>query len=356
MFETLLMSALVGGEIGQYRFVDNFDVPKCRPDTVLCKVRAVALNPFDAKMADYSANPGAVGGSDFSGDVVEVGEHVSRFQVGDRIFAMAFGLNPSDSGSGAFAEYALAIADVACKIPDGMSYEEASSTGFSLGTAGAALFRMLELPLPKLEDRKMTNGNTQVLVSGGATSTGTIAIQLLKLAGFVPIATCSPENMELVKSRGAAETFDYHSPSCGTEIRSRTNNSLAFALDCVTTPSTMKMCYEAIGSSGGKYIALDTFPPAIQYTRRDVKADWLMVYTLLGAPVELAGVCGRPGSATSREFAAKLFSLAEGLLERRALQNHPIERRSGKLHNLIDGIEDLRMGVVRGKKLVYTIV
>jgi aspyridone synthetase trans-acting enoyl reductase len=132
-------------------------------------------------MADYSANPGALGGNDFAGDVVEVGVDVSKFKAGDRVFAMVFGLNPSDSASGAFAEYALATADLACKIPAGISYEEAASLGISLGTAGAALFQMLQLPLQRLQERAVQHEKVPVLVSGGATSTGSIAIQLLKL-------------------------------------------------------------------------------------------------------------------------------------------------------------------------------
>ncbi|KAI1359922.1 GroES-like protein [Xylaria arbuscula] len=349
------MSALVGGEIGSYRLDDNFTIPICRPDTVLCRVRAVALYPVDAKLADYSANPGALGGHDFAGDIVEVGEKISRFTVGDRIFAMTVGLNPSDSTSGAFGDYALATADLACKIPEGMSYEEAASLGVSLGTAGAALFQMLRFPLSRLEDRKRQAEKVPVLVSGGATSTGTIAIQLLKLAGFVPIATCSQESSDLVRSRGAVAIFDYHSPSCGTKIRSWTNNSLEFVLDCVTTVSSMKMCYESIGSSGGQYIALDPFPTIIQYSRRDVIADWLMACTLSGEPVKLAGVYGRPGSPESREFAARFFVLAEELLERRLIMTHPLQRRGGGLCDIPSGIDDLRMGKIRGQKLVYTL-
>ncbi|KAI5925274.1 GroES-like protein [Camillea tinctor] len=354
------MQCLVGDGIGQYRLDDNFKIPKCRPGTILCKVRAVALNPVDAKMADYSANPGALGGNDFAGDVVEVGEQVTNgIKVDDRVFAMVFGLNPSDKSSGAFGEYALATADLACKIPDWLSYEEASSMGISIGTAGAALFQMLlQLPLPGLEDRenRMKDQNCHVLVSGGATATGTIAIQLLKWAGFVPIATCSPANADLVRSRGAEKTFDYHSPGCGAEIRSWTNNSLAYVLDCISSASTMTMCYEAIGSSGGRYVALDPFPTAVQYTRRDVKADWLMVYTLFGDPVKLAGAYGRPQIPENREFAASLFSLAQRLIDNRMLKNHPIYNRPGKLQDLVQGIEELRMGRVTAQKLVYTLV
>jgi aspyridone synthetase trans-acting enoyl reductase len=161
--------------------------------------------------------------------------------------------------------------------------------------------------------------------------------------------------MDLVRSHGAVETFDYHSPNCGADIRSWTNNSLAHVLDCVTTTSSMKMCYDAIASTGGRYISLDPFFTNIQYTRRDVQADWLMVYELFGNAVKLDGVFGRPPSSESRKFAATLFTLAEALLENRLLEAHPIQLRPGKLHGVIDGIDDLRMGRVKATKLVYAV-
>lgn len=115
----------------------------------------------------------------------------------------------------------------------------------------------------------------------------------------------------------------------------------------------MEMCYEAIGSAGGMYVAIDPISTAVQYTRRDVQADWLMVYSLLGDALKLAGVYGRPASPEHREFAARLFSLVEELLATGLIRSHPIELRSGGLGALTGGIEDLRLGRIRGKKLVY---
>ena len=169
--------ALVSNGRGQYHVVQNAELPTVRPGTVLCKVHAVALNPVDAKMVDYSPFPGAVGGSDFAGKVVEVGEGVTKFQRGDRVFAMLFGLNPLDKTSGAFTQYTLAQADLACKIPDWMSYAEGSTFGVGVATAGMALFQKLKLPLPGTTRMKKP---FPVLVNGGATATGSIAIQLLK--------------------------------------------------------------------------------------------------------------------------------------------------------------------------------
>jgi len=168
--------ALVGGTLGNYHLVYNAEMPEPQDDMMLCKVFAVALNPADAKMVDFSATPGSVGGNDFAGEVVQTGTQVTRFKTGDRIFAMAFGLNPTNKTTGAFGNYALATADLACNIPEWMSYEEASTLGVATGTAGTALFKTLNLPLPTNPAKKPFH----VLVSGGATATGSIAIQLIK--------------------------------------------------------------------------------------------------------------------------------------------------------------------------------
>ncbi|KAF2136525.1 uncharacterized protein K452DRAFT_237315 [Aplosporella prunicola CBS 121167] len=351
MMQTGTRTALVAEGAARYKLVNDAAMPLVKPDMVLCKVRAVALNPADWKMVDFSATPGAVGGNDFAGEVVETGSQVTRLKPGDRVCAMMFGLNPSDKTTGAFGTFAAATEDLACKIPDGMTFEEASTLGLAIGTAGSALYQSLGLPMPEAPAKKPIT----VLVSGGATATGTIAVQLLRASGLIPIVTCSPTHFDMLKRLGAAETFDYHSPTCGTEIRAYTNDQLAHVFDCVTEAATMKMCYEAIGSAGGKYVALDPFATHVQYTRRDVHADWLMIYSLFGKRVELAGVYGRAARRLDREFAARMFPLAERLLEEGRLAPHAAEVRVGGLDGVLDGIEELRWGKVRGRKLVYPI-
>ena len=113
------------------------------------------------------------------------------------------------------------------------------------------------------------------------------------------------------------------------------------------------MCYEAIGAPGGRYVAIDPFVTRIQYSRRDVQADWLMIYSLFGDPVKLAGVYGRPARPQDREFASHLFPMAETLLSQGLLKPHRMEIRTGGLKTVTHGIDDLRAGRVRAKKLVY---
>lgn len=157
----------------------------------------------------------------------------------------------------------------------------------------------------------------------------------------------------MLKDLGAVATFDYHSATCGIEIRNFTNNELAHVLDCVTAAETMKMCYEAIGTGGGRYIALDPFATHVQYSRRDVVADWVMIYSLFGKPVKLKGVYGRPATPDDHRFAKTWFPVAERLIADGRLKAHPIEVRPGGLAGVVDGIENLRKGQVKARKLVY---
>lgn len=178
-------TALVAGHHGEYTLINNAQVQAIEPDMILCKVFAVALNPADWKMADFStsATTNSIGGNDFAGEVVQVGSNVSRFQVGDRVFGFTFGLNPTDKTAGAFAQYVRATADLTAKIPPSMSYQDASTLGLGIATASTALYHMLGLPLPAVDSdsiSKKTVESQYVLVSGGATATGTIAIQLLR--------------------------------------------------------------------------------------------------------------------------------------------------------------------------------
>lgn len=103
----------------------------------------------------------------------------------------------------------------------------------------------------------------------------------LDRSGLLPMAICSPRNYDLVKSYGAVEAFDYNSPSCASDIRTYTKNSLRYALDTITNAASMKLCYTAIGRAGGKYNALDLLPDQSSM-RNTVKADWVMSITLSG--------------------------------------------------------------------------
>ncbi|KAL3480964.1 hypothetical protein BJX99DRAFT_194647 [Aspergillus californicus] len=101
---------------------------------------------------------------------------------------------------------------------------------------------------------------------------------MIRLTSFIPITTCSPRWFDRVKALGAAAAFDYRSPSCGSDILEYTQNSLGYALDCVSTSETMEICYKALGSKGGRYLALDQFPTRL-HTRRSIRPDLILAHT-----------------------------------------------------------------------------
>jgi len=337
---------------------------------ILVKVRAVAINPTDFKMPAAFPSPGAVDGTDFAGDVVAIGDQVTKWKIGDRVFGACQGANPKNHQAGAFQEICPNYEDDVLRIPDDMSYETAAGIGGAcVGTAALALYCSLGLsPLPPWpeesgEASEPTPSSTppvkpvHVLINGGSTATGVMAVQLVRLSGHIPIATCSPHNFDLVKSYGAVAVFDYHSSTCAADIRAFTGNKLGFALDGVTTPASIKLCYGAIGRMGGRYTAVEQPPPdLISGMRRVVKMDWVMGLTMTGRPIELGKGYEFPVMAEHVEFARRWMPLCQRLIETGRLRPHPIRlSEDGGWAAILDGLQLLRAKKVSGEKLVYRI-
>jgi hybrid polyketide synthase / nonribosomal peptide synthetase ACE1 len=171
--------AVVTTQTGKLELATKIPIPELEPDSVLVKVAVVALNPADWKLPEFSAHPGAIGGLDFCGTVAAVSSNSLQkpLAVGDRVCGWVFGSNPAEPGNGAFAEYVAAFSDLVMKVPSWMPSEDASTIALGAATAGQALYQSLQLPLPTEPARS----SFYVLVYGGSTATGTMAIQLLRL-------------------------------------------------------------------------------------------------------------------------------------------------------------------------------
>lgn len=167
---------------GQFQVFASSPVPELDSDEILVQVVCIAINPVDAKSADLSPTVGATSGSDFSGKVVRRGSAVSEqtVQVGDRVCGCVFGNNPDRPENGAFAQYIAVPADLIFKLPRGVSFETGATLGVGLSTVGMALYHTWGLPLPEDKDCTVSNGPRYVLVYGGGTATGTLAIQMLR--------------------------------------------------------------------------------------------------------------------------------------------------------------------------------
>ncbi|KAI0102473.1 putative zinc-binding dehydrogenase family oxidoreductase [Nemania sp. FL0031] len=348
-----VQTAVVGNGKGNVELSRNALMPEAKGDVVIIRNKAVSVNPVDAKMRGPYVTAGAIGGCDFAGIVEEVGPDAAKYdiKVGDRVCAAIMGMNALEPAHGAFSEHVGAHAFALVKIPAPMSFESAAALCTCFMTCGLALFHSLKLPGDPLSPSEKA---LPVLVYGGATATGTAAIQLLRLAGFTPIVTCSPHSYDLVKSYGASIAFDYHDPECAAQIRVHTKNGLRYALDCITTTASMQICYAALGRAGGRYTALDPYPEVVAATRKIVKPDWVIGPVMLGLEIRWPAPHGRNADPDMFEFGQKWKRTVQQLLDQGLIREHPLFVQSGGLEKVIECMEAITAKKISGKKLVCT--
>jgi NADPH:quinone reductase-like Zn-dependent oxidoreductase len=123
----------------------------------------------------FLSTPGTTVGCDFTGTVVALGSKVTRdYKPGDRIAGVTHGSNASQLDGGCFGEYCVVKEGATFKVPDNLSVEKAATVGVAVVTVALALYQNLEMPYPGSE--KSGNGKW-VLIYGGSTATGSVAIQ-----------------------------------------------------------------------------------------------------------------------------------------------------------------------------------
>lgn len=158
-------------------------------------------------------------GEDVSGIVVEVGEGVKRFRVGDRVTAAAAAVTTSNPVDGGFQLYTVVREWLAAPLPDNISHEQASVLPLALLTASHGLFGKdyLALDLPTVPARDVETKRA-VIITGGASAVGSCAIQLAVSAGYEVVSTASPKNFDYVKKLGAAHVLDYKSETVADDL------------------------------------------------------------------------------------------------------------------------------------------
>ncbi len=173
--------------------------PEINEYEVLAEIHAASINPIDFKIRDGKVKMllkyemPLILGNDFSGVIVKVGSKVTRFKVGDEIYA-----RPRKNKIGTFAEYiAIHEDDIALK-PKNLSFEEAASIPLVGLTSYQALHDIMHL-----------QKGQKILIHAGSGGVGTFAIQLAKIMGATVTTTASEAGANLVKSLGADEIINY---------------------------------------------------------------------------------------------------------------------------------------------------
>lgn len=173
--------------------------PAPGPNDVLVNVRAAGLNPVDFKFRQgklkviYRPQLPFVLGNELAGEVAAIGSAVTRFKIGDRVFARL-----GKSRGGAFAEQACVDESLVAHIPPGLDFTAAAAVPLAGLTA-----------LQALRDELGIKSGARVLISGGAGGVGTFAIQIAKWLGAHVTTTASSRGDALVRSLGADDVIDY---------------------------------------------------------------------------------------------------------------------------------------------------
>lgn len=212
MLSETKMKAIVYDEYGPAEVLKNREIskPVPGPKEVLIKVYAATVTTGDVNIRGFTFVPKGFGslprlmfgwnrpripvlGTEVAGVVEAVGEKVSRFKKGERVFGI------HSTGLGAYAEYVCRPESSALtSIPDNLSFEQAVALPFGALTA-----------LSFLRDKAKIKPGQKILVNGASGGVGSFAVQLATYFGAEVTGVCSTSNIEMVKSLGAKHVMDY---------------------------------------------------------------------------------------------------------------------------------------------------
>ncbi|MFF9000485.1 NADP-dependent oxidoreductase [Streptomyces achromogenes] len=287
--------------------------PRPHPAEVLVRVKAIGLNPLEARLraGEFSliGRPPFVLGWDISG-VVEESPQTWRFRPGDEVFGMP--LFPR--AASAYAEIVSAPALHLARKPASLSHVEAAA----LPVVGLTAWQ-------GLVDLGGVSEGDRVLVHGGGGGVGHVAIQIAKALGAYVIATAGGSKREFVEGLGADEVIDYTAVDFAGVVR-----DIDLVLDTI----------------GGDTVerSLGVLRPGGHLVTAVAEEDSELVAAYEAAGMRFSGIAVDPDPVALRGLVGLV---EEGRLQVHVQETFPFERVADA-HRLLDG------GHLQGK-LVLTV-
>ena len=186
-------------------------VPRPGPDEILIKVLAAGVNRPDVsqRQGHYPPPPGAsdLPGLEVAGEVVAVGSNAKKNKLGDKVMSLVAG--------GGYAQYCIAQDAQAMAVPPSLSIAEAGAIPETLMTVWHNVF-----------ERGALKAGETLLIHGGSSGIGTMAIQLAKAFGAKVIVTVgSKEKADACLKLGADRAINYKTEDFVAEVKAATSGA-----------------------------------------------------------------------------------------------------------------------------------
>ena len=245
--------------------------PEARGHDLLVRIEAVAVNPVDTKVRRFHAPPAdgswRVPGWDAAGVVEAVGDQVSRFRPGDRVWYAG-----DLTRQGSHAEYQAVDARLVGRMPDTLDFAEAAALPLTAITAWELLFDRLQL----------RDADGRLLIVGAAGGVGSIMIQLARaLSRVTVIGTASrPDTAEWVRELGAHHVIDHRRPLADA-LREAGIESVTHAASLTHTDQHYAQIVEALAPQGRLGLIDDPAHPldVLALKRKSLSLHWELMFT-----------------------------------------------------------------------------
>ncbi|MBI5262480.1 MAG: NAD(P)H-quinone oxidoreductase [Bradyrhizobium sp.] len=211
-------------------------VPQPGPEEILIKVHAAGVNRPDVsqRSGSYPPPPGAsdLPGLEVAGEVVAVGSNARKHRIGDKVMSLVAG--------GGYAQYCIAQDAQAMAVPSTLSIMEAGALPETLMTVWHNVF----------ERGGLKSGET-LLIHGGSSGIGTMAIQLAKAMGSKVIVTVGAQDKaDACLKLGADRAVNYKAEDFVAEVKAATSGAGADVILDMVGGSYVERNYDAAAIDG----------------------------------------------------------------------------------------------------------
>lgn len=183
---------------------------------------------------------------------MKVGSDVDSTKPGDRVLVARWGKIVSDARFGAYQKYPLAIEANTAKIGPSVHLDDASGVVINLATVVSALSIHMGLDRPPITGKAVANGKT-LLVYGGSSNVGGLAVKYASDAGYKVITTSSPANRHFVATRNPTYVVDHVETLENVVAELKAHGPYDAVFDAIGTPAATAVIGGLLAETGGVY-------------------------------------------------------------------------------------------------------